>query len=199
MGVAVMASLAEFLRTGHLGELHGGLAEERVHTLLGPPESIARSRNKVIWKYGSLQLYFYWSLPDGVRRLITIGLYPRGASLDLPAPVQLEDWSPDAGMTPEDFRRFIEKAAPELLDTASPVPTDHMMELRSSARVSFDSGRLYSISYTMFREPDFEQVTVNVPRADMEAIRHEAAALGLSVSKLCSRWIAERAASLQPT
>src|SRR5262249_13945641 len=114
-------------------------------------------------------------------------------------PVKVEDWSPEAGVTSEHFREFIEKAAPDLMDTASPVPADYMTELRSSARVSFDEGMLYSISYTMFREPDFEQVTLSVPHADMEAIRQEAAVLGISVSKLCSRWIAERVASLQPT
>lgn len=194
-----MPSLVEFLKTGYLGDLRGGLSEDQVHDILGPPESTARSRSKIIWKYGSLQLVFYRSEPEGVRRLITIGLYPRGASLDLPAPVKLEDWSPDAGMTSEDFRQFIEQAAPELMDTASRIPADHMMELRSSARVGFDEGRLHSISFTMFREPGFEQVTVSVPHADLEAIRHEAAAMGISVSKLCSRWIAERAASLQPT
>jgi len=191
-----MPSLVEFLKTGQLGDLRGGLTEEQVRQILGPPDSIANSRSKWIWKYGSLQLIFYWSLPEGVRRLITIGLYPRDGRLELPAPLALEGWSPDSGTTAENFCRFLEKAAPELLDSGSR-PTVGQIELRSSARVSFDDGRLHSINYTVFREPDTEQVTISVPRAEMQAIRLEAAALGVSVSKLCSQWIAERAANLQ--
>jgi len=193
-----MPSLMEFLKTGQLGELRGGLTEEQVRQILGPPDSIANSRSKWIWKYGSLQLSFYRSLPEGVRRLITIGLYPRDGLLELPTPLTLEGWTPDSGTTAEDFDRFLENAAPELLGTGSRV-TVGQVELRSSARVYFDDGRLHSINYTVFREPETEQVTISVPRAEMQAIRQEAAALGVSVSKLCSQWITERVANLQLT
>src|SRR4051794_22731376 len=198
MGITLMPSLLEFLKTGQLGDLRGGLTEEQVRQILGDPDSIANSKTKWIWKYESLQLIFYWSLPEGVRRLITIGLYPRDGRLELPPPLTLEGWSPDSGTTAEDFRRFLENAAPELLDTGSRV-TIGQIELTSSVRVSFDDCRLYCISYTVSREPDTEQVNISVPRAEMHAIRQEATALGVSVSKLCSQWIAERAANLQLT
>ena len=51
----------------------------------------------------------------------------------------------------------------------------------------------------MHREPEFKQVTVTIPRGDLETIKREAAASGVSVSRLCSRWIAERASNLQPS
>ncbi|MGO9813964.1 MAG: ribbon-helix-helix protein, CopG family [Isosphaeraceae bacterium] len=44
-----------------------------------------------------------------------------------------------------------------------------------------------------------KQITISIPRNDLKAIQQEAAASGVSVSKLCSRWILERVSSLQPT
>jgi len=75
---------------------------------------------------------------------------------------------------------------------------DRNLVLDSSVRATFHEGALDSISYVAKSEPKVKQITLSIPKDDFEALRREAAELGVSVSALCSRWIRERVVSHQP-
>ena len=68
---------------------------------------------------------------------------------------------------------------------------DQELVLQSAVRVNFGEGLLYSVNYTLRRESEFKQVSLEIPRAHLKAIQQEATASGLSVPKLCARWIEE--------
>jgi hypothetical protein len=109
----------------------------------------------------------------------------------------LNDWSPSHETTFEEFRDLLGRLEIRVDGGIASGP-DQYLVLESGVRATIDEGRLYSVSYMMRREPQMKQVTVSIPRADLDSIHREAAALGMSVSKLCSRWIVERVSNLQP-
>lgn len=193
-----MASCVDFLKTGSLGSLSCGMSQDQVRNLLGEPDDVSTQRQPRIWKYGSLEITFY-RLPDGENPfLISISLHFHTPGSNLPDSLQLTDWSPSGETTFDEFREFLDRSAIRVDGGVTSGPDRHLV-LASGVRVTFDEGRLYSLSYTMHREPRFKQVTVSIPREDLKAIEREAAASGVSVSKLCSRWIVERATNLQPS
>jgi len=118
----------------------------------------------------------------------------------LPGRLAWEGWMPSGMTTYEEFRAHLADAGIPIVDGVDSGPDRHMA-LESGVRVTFDEGRLYSISYGTRREPGvthLKQVAVHIPSSDLEAIRREAATNGVSISALCSRWIGERVAHLQP-
>ena len=193
-----MVSFVDFLRTGHLGSLSCGVSQAQVRDLLGEPDAVSSQKHPRIWKYGSLELSFY-QLPDGASpSLVSISLYFHTPGSRPPDSVELIGWSPSHETTFEEFRAFLDLSAIRV-DGGIASGTDQHLVLASGVRVTFDEGRLYSVGYTLRREPEMKQVTITIPRRDLKAIQQEAAASGVSVSKLCSRWILERASSLQPS
>ncbi len=194
----VMPSFVEFLKTGQLEKLHCGMSQAQVRDLLREPDAVSSQKHPRIWKYGSLELSFY-QLPDGASPfLISISLYFHTPGSRPPDFVELIDWSPSHETTFEEFRDFLVHSAIRVDGGVASGPHQHLV-LASGVRVTFDEGRLYSVGYTLRREPEMKQVTITIPRRDLKAIQQEAAASGVSVSKLCSRWILERASSLQPS
>jgi len=193
-----MPSFLEFVKTGQLGELHCGMSKEEVRNLIGDPEAVSSQQNPQIWKYGHLELTFYRSSQGESPWLVSIVIHFHSQSLKLPGSQGLGGWSPTGETTFEEFRGFLEDSAIRVDGGVTSGPHQHLI-LGSGVRVTFDEARLYSASYTLRREPDLKQITVAIPRSDLKAIQQEAAATGLSVSKLCSRWIVERASNLQPS
>src|SRR5262245_58620647 len=55
-------SLKNFFRTGEFGNLHFGLKEEEVLSLLGKPDAFGSTSRKYrkpsVWKYGDVELFF---------------------------------------------------------------------------------------------------------------------------------------------
>jgi hypothetical protein len=182
------ASFVEFLRTGRFGDVSCGMSREQVRELLGEPESISSQRNPQIWKYGSLELAFYRLPEDLEPPLASISIYFKTPDHNLPHTLELNDWSPSHETTFEEFRDFLDRLEIRVDGGIASGP-DRYLVLASGLRADFDEGRLYSASYTMRREPQMKQVAVWIPRADFDSIHREAAAIGTSVSKLCSRWI----------
>ena len=193
-----MVSFVDFLRTGHLGSLSCGMSQAQVRDLLGEPDAVSSQKHPRIWKCGSLELSFY-QLPDGASPfLISISLYFHTPGSRPPDSVELIDWSPSYETTFEEFRDFLVRSAIRVDGGVASGPHQHLV-LASGVRVTFDEGRLYSVGYTLRREPELKQITISISRRDLKAIQREAASSGVSVSKLCSRWILERASSLQPS
>src|SRR5271157_3998956 len=193
-----MPSFVEFLKTGQLGKLHCGMSKDEVHDLFGEPEAETPQRNPRICKYGSLDLIFYRSSEAGSPWLVSIVIHFHSHPIKLPGSQGLTGWWPTGETTFEEFRGFLDNSAIRVDGGVTSGPHQYLV-LSSGVRVTFDEGRPYGASYTLQREPEFKQITVAIPRRDLKAIQQEAAASGVSVSKLCSRWILERASSLQPS
>jgi len=174
------------------------MSQAQARDLLGEPDAVSSQKHPRIWKYGSLELSFY-QLPDAASPfLISISLYFHTPGSRPPDSVELIGWSPSDETTFEEFRAFLDHSAIRVDGGVASGPHQHLV-LASGVRVTFDEGRLYSVGYTLRREPELKQITISIPRRELKAIQQEAAASGISVSKLCSRWILERASSLQPS
>jgi SmpA / OmlA family len=193
-----MPSFVEFLKTGQLEKLHCGMSKDEVRDLLGEPEAVSSQGNPQIWKYGSLELTFYRSSEAESPWLVSIDIQFHSHAIGLPGSEELNGWLPTGETTFEEFRGFLDNAAIRVDGGVTSGPHQHLV-LGSGVRITFDEGRLYSASYTLRREPEFKQITVAIPRRELKAIQQQAAASGVSVSKLCSRWIMERASSLLPS
>lgn len=193
-----MPSFIEFLKTGQLEKLHCEMSKDEVRELLGEPEAVSPQGNPQIWKYGSLELTFYRSSEAESPWLVSIVIHFHSHTINLPGFEGLAGWWPTGDTTFEEFRDFLVRSAIRVDGGVASGPDQHLV-LASGVRVTFDEGRLYSVGYTLRREPELKQITISIPRRDLKAIQQEAAASGVSVSKLCSRWILERASSLQPS
>jgi len=193
-----MPSFIEFLKTGQLEKLHCEMSKDEVRELLGEPEAVSPQGNPQIWKYGSLELTFYRSSEAESSWLVSIVIHFHSHPINLPGFQGLAGWWPTGDTTFEEFRDFLVRSAIRV-DGGVASGSDQHLVLASGVRVTFDEGRLYSVGYTLRREPELKQITISIPRRDLKAIQQEAAASGVSVSKLCSRWILERASSLQPS
>lgn len=193
-----MPSFVEFLKTGQLGELHCGMSKDEVHELLGQPEDVSVQRNPQIWKYGSLELTFHRSSEVKTPELGMIYLYFRSHATNLGGFREQVGWWPTSKATLVEFRDFLDKSGIRADGGVTSEPSQ-VLVLSSGVRVTFDEGRLHSACYTPRREPEFKQITISIPRSDLKAIQQEAATEGVSVSKLCSRWILERISSLLPS
>ena len=193
-----MPSFIEFLKTGQLEKLHCEMSKDEVHELLGEPEAVSPQGNPQIWKYGSLELTFYRSSEAESLWLVFIDIHFHSHTINLLGFQGLASWWPTGETTFEEFRGFLDNSAIRVDGGVASGPHQDLV-LASGVRVTFDEGRLYSVGYTLRREPELKQITISIPRRDLKAIQQEAAASGVSVSKLCSRWILERASSLQPS
>ncbi len=193
-----MASLVEFLRSGRFGPLATGMSRNTVRDLLGEPTDHSLRTSPEIGKYGSLQLGFSRRSDGGEPVLASIHLAFQTPDLDLPEALEIdEDWVPSGETSRDECRSHLDSVGIPIIGGVATGPDQHFI-LKSSVRVTFDRGRLHHISYTARREPDNKQLSVTIPKADLEAIGREARARGVSVSALCSQWIVERVSSLQP-
>jgi hypothetical protein len=192
-----MATVDGFLRTGQLGALSCDIPPEAVRPLLGEPDAVAEGKLSQIWKYGSLQLGFYLPHNADQPQLGSIGLYFHNPDEQPPSVLELTGWKPSGHTTHEEFRSHLEKEAISVSERST-LGSCLYFVLASGVRVTFDEGVLYSIHFTAKHDVATKQLTISIPRQSLDTIRREAVALGLSVSRLCSRWIQERVDDLQP-
>jgi len=193
-----MVSFVDFLGTGHLGNISCGMLQTQVRDLLGEPDAVSPQKHPRIWKYGSLELGFYQLPEEASPTMDLISLYFHTPGSRSPDSVELTGWSPSHETTFEEFRAFLDRSVIRVDGGVASGPHQHLV-LASGVHVTFDVGRVYSVSYALQGKSEFKQITISIPRRDLKAIQQEAAASGVSVSKLCSRWILERASSLLPS
>jgi hypothetical protein len=195
-----MATVDEFLKTGRIGPISCEMSTDEIQQVLGKPEHFGNSKHSSIWKYGSLQLFFSRPAKEDPVLLGTIGLYFHGPDEQLPSVLALTGWVPTGSTTYDEFLKHVADEGIAVSEESASGPSQYLL-LESSVRVTFDEGLLYCIHYTAAATHDVQpkQVTIAIARQDLEAIRRQARSLGVSVSRLCSRWIEERIADLQPT
>lgn len=192
-----MSSIDEFLATGRLGPIACGITPRGVEDALGPPDDVSVQRRPTIWKYGALQLAFSKTLdgPGPLLSSIALGFYhPEDL---IPGRLGLQGWTPTGETTVNEFQAHLSEAGLEEFRLVDPNGLQHFI-LPSEVRVTFDEGKLYRIGHLGKRGPALKQVSVSLAQEALEVIRREAAASGVSVAALCSRWIGERVANRQP-
>jgi hypothetical protein len=192
----MMAAIDEFLKTARLGEIATGISKEDVRGLLGDPEDVSVQKNPEIWKYGALQLTFYKDSQESEPHLAAINLYFNNPKDPIPAALSLTGWLPTGETSVQDFRDHLTDADLQVDFRAPSASHDHVV-LPSGVRVTFDEGRLHSVHYSAKHEREVKQLTVSIPRKDLEILRKEAASRRISMSALCSEWIKEHISNLQ--
>jgi hypothetical protein len=192
-----MPSLEHFLKTGELGPIRIGLTTDEVEREFGPPGDVSVSKRHLIWKYAIFDLLFYTANPleEPVVESITVNVHSRDASYT--NCLAFSDWIPSPCMPIGDFKDVLDRHSIRVVGGVTTGP-DQYLVLESTVRATFDEGTLHSIGYAAKNEPKVKQINLSIPKDDFEAVRREAAELGISVSVLCSRWIRERVMSLQP-
>jgi hypothetical protein len=193
-----MASVDEFLKTGRLGPLDVGITKEAVRGILGEPEDVSVKKNPEIWKYGALQLVFYRGSHSDDPVLSTINLFFHDPASSIPDRLGLTGWQPTSETGIEAFREYITAYDPQVYEQAPP-SQDIIVSLDSGVQVTFHEGRLYGIHSRPKNEPEVKQLTIFVPKDDLDALRKEASEHRISVSALCTQWIQERASTLRKT
>ncbi len=190
-----MNTIDEFLKTGRLGRLGKGITTEEVREWLGDPEGTSGKGWPQLWKYGSLQLGFHRASSDEVPSLISIGLYFRVEDQSPPEALALTGWAPRHGCTFTDFEHHLDEAG--IATSGGVISETHKhLIVGPGVRVTFEDDVLDSIQHTARREPERKQLTVSVRRQNLDRIRAEARARGISVSTLCSEWIDDQARGL---
>jgi hypothetical protein len=190
----MMATIDEFLKSGQLGGLASGLSMEEVRGVLGDPEDVSVKANPAIWKYGALQLSFSRGPQEPEPSVSGIFLYFNNTKNAIPSSLCLTGWLPTIETSVGEFRDHLADAGLETPSGVLSAPVDRLV-LPSGVGVTFDDGRLHSISYLARREPQVKQLTVSIPLKDLEIIRKEAESRRISMSALCSEWIREHISS----
>jgi hypothetical protein len=190
-----MSSFVEFVKTGRLGKLHPGMTTSQFHEFLGGPPERFGPPNPWMWKSGFVQLSFNRSASDPELSIGSITLKPRDASEPVHAAF---GWDEGGSWPPSDFEGFRAWLDRNGIRTTggNVYGKDRHLVLESGVRVEFDEEGLHTVRFTPKRETESRQITVNLSKTDLELAKREAAARGLSVSKICSEWIREHVASL---
>jgi hypothetical protein len=134
-----MPTLEEFLKTGAIGPIRGGMTYAEVVAALGPPQSESVKRKPRVLKYGPLQLSLY---PDRDRtdRVSLIALYPRQSADALPPAVRV---ALDPLGCRQRFQTFLGET--ELTPTAvSSDPVDQVV-LPGGVKVVFDVDAVHGV------------------------------------------------------
>lgn len=139
-----MATLEEFIRTGHLGPVLLGMSSNDVMTALGYPDDISRKTNPLILKYGSVQLSF-WKTPSKKApqlREIAIAFQPEFEPL--PKSLAVTDWNPAETPTESEFRTFIDRIKYPPVHVVEG-PTDKALTFLSGVAALVSDGKLHSL------------------------------------------------------
>jgi hypothetical protein len=102
-----MATLEEFLRTGHLGPLIMGISPMDVMTALGEADSVSRKSNPLLLEYGGVHLAFLRNTNARKHELREIVLDFENFSEPLPPLLELTDWKLSDPPTERRFRDFM--------------------------------------------------------------------------------------------
>ena len=102
-----MATLEEFLRTGHLGPLNLGISATDVMSSLGEPDGISRKSNPLLLVYGRIQLTFWRNAKNPKPELREIALDYQRVSEPLSPTLEFTDWNSTEPPTERRFRDFM--------------------------------------------------------------------------------------------
>lgn len=141
-------SLKQFLETGRLGDLRLGISIERVHTLLGKPDSVDGVSRKHPWP----SIYIYVN----VEIFFSRGMSPLCRGIEWQAgrgPFHLrsmdtvEDWSLMLGARRPAVEAYLKGTGLVLEDYSSDTPKRESLLLRSGVVLDFNKdGVLHSVS-----------------------------------------------------
>lgn len=126
-----MATLEDFLKTGHLGPVVLGMSPVDAMTALGDPDDTSRKSNPLLIRYGCVQLSFWRAPQQKVHQLREIAVTFQPNFEMFPESLDFTDWNPTEAPTEEEFRSFIEQ-----ID----YPPSHVIEGASEKAFSFLSG-----------------------------------------------------------
>jgi hypothetical protein len=188
-----MSTFRDFLETGRLGPLRGGLSQPEVIELLGEPPARSIQRDPQIWKYGSLELTFRRLRRDEPSLLVAISVLFDDRSSPLPPGLVDQGWMPSPETTPHDLRDLIPGYDADVFNAAGEFPSMNIL-LKSGVRVYFEDGALHAVrKANELAQPEGKQVSVFLPPAVLALIRKEAAQRKTSIAAVCAEWLAERA------
>jgi hypothetical protein len=189
-----MATLNGFLATGRLGAIETGMTPQAVRAILGDPEDLSVQKNPEIWKYGSMEISFYREIQKNERHLAAIHIYFNREGALLPRVLRFEGWLPNGETSLEQLQQHIDEMG---LNHAGDADPSARFISPAGVEVSFQNGKLHSMHYSAREEPRYKQVTVSIPRKDLELMREMAHQRRISVSALCSEWIADQVANVK--
>jgi hypothetical protein len=185
----MMSTLESILVDGRLGPIALGSAEDSMRDLLGEPDDVSLKSSPKILRYGNLELAFFRGEMENHPALKSIHVYFDRPD-PLPAQVTLDGWWPSNATSPAEFRRQLETLGIPLNGSVSGDMNQHLVT-NTGARITFDDDRLHSIHRSSPRS-ETRQITVVVPKDEVEIIGQLARQSNLSVAALCSRWISEQ-------
>jgi hypothetical protein len=196
----MMATLAGFLKDGHLDGLQVGMLCGEVESLLGQPDDTFDYDPPLVWKYGSMQLAFdvRVSPRSGNRpewHLTSITLYFHDPDLRLPKAIASADRAPD-DLSFEGICAYLDANKIRVVGGIAKGPNKRLV-LDSAVRANFDEDdRLYNVTFSAKYEPEIKQLTVKVTRKDFDLIKHWAKGRNVSASDLCTEWVKDRVSKL---
>jgi hypothetical protein len=168
---------------------------QEVRDLLGEPEATSGRGLPGLWRYGPLEIGFFRSSRDEMPFVASISLYFRNSDEALPETLGVAGWFPPVGSPYVELRSRLDQAGIPVVGGVTAGPTKHLV-VGPGVRITFDADLLHSIQYYAKREPPFKQLSISIPREDLDLIRREARSRSVSVSSLCSTWVRERAREL---
>jgi hypothetical protein len=173
-----MATLEEFIQTGHLGPLILGLSPNDVMAELGDPDEISRKTNPLILKYGCVELTF-WKPRDAGHNLREITIDFGSLREPLSPAIEFSDWKLSEAPTERQFRDFVrqidslpirssERAMSRELVFDSGVTARFSDEMLVSLRLAERENKSATpIAMTDEREPTLEQITQMFKEAEI--------------------------------
>jgi hypothetical protein len=102
-----MATLEDFMRTGHLGPVILGMSPNDVMIALGDPQDTSRKSNPLQLKYGCVQLSFWKAPNQRTHELREIVITYQPEFEPLPESLAFTDWTLAEPPTERQFRAFM--------------------------------------------------------------------------------------------
>jgi hypothetical protein len=176
-----MATLEEFLRTGHLGPLVLGISSNDAISAVGEPDDISRKSNPLLLRYGCVHLVF-WKPKDAKHELREITVDFHLAAGPLPSSLEFADWDSTVPPTERRFRDFvrmidyvpvqsIERATSRELVFASGITARFEDEMLVSIRlIERENKASTPVLLADEREPTIEQISEMFNEAEIAAM-----------------------------
>ncbi len=173
-----MATLEEFMRTGHLGPVILGMQPNDVIAAIGEPDGVSRKSNPLLMMYGCVQLTFWKSAKDAKSELREIAIDFQRCSEPLPTSLHFTDWKSTDSPTEKELRDLVheigylpvhqsEGANGKELVFASGVTARFRDEVLVSMRLTErENKNTVPVDLTDEREPSLDQISEMFDEAD---------------------------------
>jgi hypothetical protein len=202
----VEVDILEFLRTGSFGPVGFGMSRAQLEELLGPADDVGiafrKDKHPTIFKYGDIEFY----IDSAQDRLYAIHS-DYFTILEGNARLQLEMHGIDSRTTFSQTKEILHRAS---IRFSEQVNAFGISELVTEGNVTlgfgddeFDDepverdgclGAISRFNYDVLaRQQPTKQVAITIPETTYELIRTKALRQGISIAKLCSRWVVEAA------